>query len=209
MSEEMARALGASSPMTVQIGNKECQVRPLGIKELTEAERDCLERYKDAYVATYIRNAPKLPGGGELLERKLEEAARWDVNNLPEKEAHNPAKVELTAPLKKWLRGQFDLDGAGNNRYKRMAAAALDSEILSAEEYEKLVGKKPVKQAVPYVSWWITGCFEGMITFVWICFRRDGITREQVEDELGHNPALLMEISREIERVTAPDSGNG
>ena len=44
MSEVMARAAGAGSPLTVEIGGKQCSVRPLTIRELTEVERDCVER---------------------------------------------------------------------------------------------------------------------------------------------------------------------
>ena len=36
---------------------------------------------------------------------------------------------------------------------------------------------------VNYVSWWITGTFEGMLTLVWLCFKSNGVTKEEVEED--------------------------
>ena len=76
MSEQMARALAATSPMTVMIGGKECTVRPLGIQELTEVERDCVQRFKRQYLETFSQNLDLLPENRrtELLEQKMEES---------------------------------------------------------------------------------------------------------------------------------------
>lgn len=210
MSDELARAVAARGAITVSIAGKQCTVRPLSIRELCEAERDCVQRYKRAYLETYARNLDLLPEAerSKLLERKLEEAARWDVNDLPAKHAHDPEKIRPTPELRAWVEQQFG-ESADDGRLKRLAAAALDQEMLEASRYRELTGCDPPRVKVPYVHWWITGSFEGMITFVWLCFRSDGVAREQVEAELGKNPALLVELSREISRLSTPDVGNG
>ena len=211
MSEDMARAVAAKGGMTVTVAGKECTVRPLGIRELTEAERDCVERYKRAYLKTYADNADLLPGGGKgVVERKMDEVARWDIDDLPNKQVCDPDRVHLTKQLKAWAKKEFSLDDDANDQqYQRVVATSLDQESLSPEDYEKMSGQSPKRTKVPYVNWWITGCFEGMITFVWICFRADGVTRSEVEKELSTNQSLLIELSREIERLSAPSVGNG
>ena len=211
MSEDMARALASPGGKTVKIADKECTVRPLGIRELTEAERDCVERYKRGYLKTYADNADLLPGGGKgLVERKMDEVARWDIDDLPNKQVCDPDRIHLTKQLKAWAKKEYDLDDdATAQQYQRVVATALDQESLPFAEYEKLSGRRAMRTKVPYVNWWITGCFEGMITFVWICFKANGVTREQVEEELSKNQSLLIELSREIERLSAPSVGNG
>lgn len=210
MPEDMARAVGAAGAMSVTIAGKECTVRPLGIRELTEAERDCIQRYKRSYLKTFADNIDLFPNGTDLLERKMEEAARWDVDDLPTKCACDPNKIKVTDGLENWLKEQFELKGKiTKKRYQQLAATAIDQELMSVDEYKTMTGREVKRTKVPYVNWWITGSFEGMITFVWICFRKDGITRDEVLDELSENQSLLIELSREIERLTAPAVGNG
>jgi len=210
MPDDMARALGAGSSTTVKIGGKDCTVRPLNIRELTEAERDCLQRYRRSYLETWQQNLDLLPEGSEMLRTKIEEAARWDVDDLPPKWAYDPRQIELTAGLKKWVKGEMNLEGkADNDRLQRLVTTALDQGLLSEKKYMELAGKEPKKAKVPYVNWWITGSFDGMITFVWLCFRPNGVTREEVIDALGDNPSLLADTSRQIEELSSPASGNG
>jgi hypothetical protein len=61
MSEKMARALGANGAMLVTIAGKECSVRPLGIVELAEVERDCVARYRRTDLETYASYLDRLP----------------------------------------------------------------------------------------------------------------------------------------------------
>jgi len=210
MPDDMARALGAGSSSTVKIAGKDCSVRPLNIRELTEAERDCLQRYRRSYLETWQQNLDLLPEGGEMLREKIEEAARWDVDDLPPKWAYDPRQIELTAGLKKWIKDEMNVEGKiDNDRMRRLATSALDQGLLSEKKYVEMTGKKPKKAKVPYVNWWITGAFDGMITFVWLCFRPDGVTREEVIDALGDNPSLLADTSRQIEELSSPAAGNG
>lgn len=213
MGDKMARALGAKGGLTVTIAGKECSVRPLGMRELTEVEVDCLERYKRQYLKTVSANLDLLPERDRagIMDRKLDEAARWDVDSLPSRFAHDPDRVKVSRGLRRWLTEKLGMDGkAGDEQVKRLAATALDQESLSAKGYEGLTKTgPPPRLKVPYVNWWITGCFDGMITFIWVCFRRDGVTREQVVNELGGDLGKLAEVSREIERLSVPSAGNG
>ena len=212
MSDDAARAVGAGS-ITIEIAGKQCTVRPLGIRELTEVERDCLGRYKRQYLESVVANLDLLPVAtrDRLMEQKYEAANRWDINDLPTKYAHDPKRVKITTSLKTWLQENLSVAvDADDLQIQRMAAVALDQELLGDEEYRKLSdGNAPPKLKVPYVNWWITGCFDGMITFVWVCFKHNGITRDQVVEELGSNMNLLVEVSREIERLSVPAVGNG
>jgi len=213
MPEAEARAVGAGSPLVITIAGKECQVKPLGIRELTEVERDCLERYRRQCLETYAANLDLLPEQARVgwMERKLDEVSRWDVDSLPMKFAHDPTRVLVTDALKQWLIEHWDLglDTIEEKRLRQLAAASLDQDTLSEEEYRKLVGSPPPKVKVPYVHWWITGCYDGMVTLIWTCFRHANVTREQVIDTLGNDLTKLSELSREIEKLSAPQSGNG
>lgn len=212
MSEIMARALGAPGALTATIAGKECTVRPLGIQELTEVERDCVQRYKRGFLETYSQNLDLLPKerGEQLLEQKMAEVARWDVDNLPPKWAHDPKRIKVTEALKKWLKENLELkEDADDERLRRMAASALDQGMLTEEQYRNLTDAKPPRVRVGYVNWWITGSYDGMITFVWVCFRHNGVTREQCVEALRGNMALLVDLSREIERLSSPTVGNG
>ncbi len=212
MSDAVARAVGAGSPTTVMIAGKQCTIRPLGIRELTMVERDCLQRFRRNYLETFAENADLLPRGGKgLLERKMDEVARWDVDNLPPKHAYDAATVKVTNELRVWVAGEHDdVDkDASVEQIQQLTAASLDSEKLSVAECQRLAGAVPVCVKIPYASWWITGSIEGMISFVWMCFKRNGVTRDEVADELSERPALLVELSRELERLSAPAVGNG
>lgn len=209
MPEDMARALRANGPMTVTIAGKECPVCPVGLQGLTEAERDCLDRYRRSYVKAYVESADLFPDGTARAEQAREDAARWDVDDLPPKMACDAESVVLTDPLRAWLREQYELDGMDDAKLRRLTAAALDNRSLSVKDYERMTGARPRSIKIPYVSWWITGCFDGMITFVWLAFRRYGVTRDQVAEYLSANTAKMAELSREIERLSTPSVGNG
>ncbi len=210
MSDAVARAVGAGDPTAVVIAGKQCTIRPLGIRELTVVEKDCLQRYRRSYLETFAENADLLPRGGKgLLERKMDEVARWDVDDLPPKYAHDAAVLKVTDGLRDWVAKEYNEKIVDEERIRRLAAASLDRETLSVERYQKLTGASPPRVKIPYVSWWITGCMEGMISFVWICFKQNGVTRDEVANELSERPALAVELSRELERLSAPAVGNG
>jgi len=66
---------------------------------------------------------------------------------------------------------------------------------------------RPLK--IQYVNWWITGSYDGMVTFIWLCFRSYGVSKEEVFDKIGKESSLLVELSREIETLSTPAVGNG
>lgn len=211
MAEQLARALGARSPMETTIAGKACVVRPLGIKELTEVERDCLERRRRSYLETFAQNSDLLPAGRgiALLEEKMIEAAKWDVEDLPSKYAHDPRRIKLTDEVKRFVGESFGVEAADDGKWCRLVATALDQGTLEESDYLKMTGCHAPKVKVPYVNWWITGSFEGMITFVWTCFRHNGVTRDEVTEALRGDMTLLVDLAREIESLSSPSAGNG
>jgi len=212
MSEAEERALGAEGK-TITIAGKECSVRPLGLKELAMLEGDCLAQYKRQCMETYAENVDLLPKDSRerLLEDKWDEIGRWDLNSMPTKFAYDPVRIELSDKLKAWLLEHWGLDGDEPRmvRLQQLTAASMDQSTLSEDDYRSMTGKIPPRVRVPYSHWWITGCYEGMIALIWRCFRRDGVTREQVTDALSDNPTEMAEMAREIERLSAPQAGNG
>ncbi len=212
MPEDVARAVGAGSSTTVSIAGKQCTVRPLGIQELTEVERDCLKRYRRSYLETFSENADLIPKCevSSMMQEHMETAAKWDIDDLPSKYAHDPDRLKMSKQLKQWVKDQYDIDGkAGDLQLRRLCAAALDQETLTDKQYRRFTNDSPPKQKVPYVNWWITGCSDGMITLVWMCFRHNGVSREEVVDELMENQSLLTDLAQEIEHLSAPAVGNG
>lgn len=212
MSEDVARAVGAGGT-TVKIAGKECTVRPLGIRELAEVQRDCVSRYKRQYLQSFSENLDLLPEAvrEREMDQKIDMVSRWDIDDLPAKYVHDSRRIKLTAELRDWVCENVaeDSRNTDDDQMKRMVAVSLDQSMLSPDDYKRLSGGSlPPKLKVPYVNWWITGCFDGMVTFVWVCFRRDGITRDQVVEELGENINKLLEVTHEIERLSTP-SGNG
>ena len=221
MSDDVARAVGAGGK-TIKIAGKECKLRPLSILELTEIERDCLKQYKMNYLETFYEASRFLPEGkGEkLIEQKLEEIARWDITDLPPKYVYDPEKIKMTNKLQAWLKENMDYSekDANDTKYTkkemslqlgRLAATALDEGVLEDYTYESFVGEVPKKMKTGYVQWWLTGCYEGMLSMVWVCFKSYGVTKEEVAHEIGTNPDVMIGLTRDIESLSAPDTGNG
>ena len=232
MAEAVARAVGAASGVTVTIAGKLCTIRPLGLRQLCEIERDCLQRYKRQYLETYTANLDLLPDTirSDMIAKKLDECAKWDIEDLPPKYAYDGRKVVLTDSLRAWLRETMGIEGIEkkngqstpeeNESYEKeilrseshlrnVVATVLDNGSLSDDEYRRLTGSLPTKSPVPYVTWWITGCFEGLITTVASSLQGQGVTREQIIDEFSGDFNQLVRITREVERLSVPDSGNG
>jgi hypothetical protein len=211
MSEEVARAVAAKSPTTVMIAGKECSPRPLGLRELSEVERDCLQRFKRECLKTYAENIDLLPekDRDRLLEKKMDQIARWTTDDLPPKRGFISADVELTEELKKWVAKEFEPEeDATDDQYKLLTGLALDQSILSVEQYAELTGKTIRKVNLDYVSWWATSSFDGMITFIWKAFSNLGVTREQVLSDLGSSLGRMTELAKEIEHLSTPTVGN-
>lgn len=216
MSEDTARAVGSNGTDDgIIINGKRCTVRALTLKELGEIERECLKRYKRTYLETFAENADLLPNAQQLIEKKLEEAAKWDVRDLPLRRVHDVSKVKVTDKLLGWVKSNYEgiLEEDQTETYRkrlvqRVTTTALDNGTLSAERYESLTGSLPASTQAGYVNWWITATFDGQIEMIYTCFKHNDVTRDELCAELSKNPGLMIDASREIEHLTAPQVGN-
>lgn len=218
MADDTARAVGAGDG-EVTVAGKVCHIRPLRVRELAELERDCLRRYKLEVLESYSDSVRLLDNGDavDLMRRKRDEVSAWDVGDLPHKYAHDSRRVVLTDALRGWLQQRYELgDGAGDNEdenrtadnaLKRLTAAALDSGSLSESQYKKLTDTDPCKVPVGYADWWVTGCYDGMASMLWLTFRPDGVTRDDILDYCSF--AEMAQLTRRIELLTVPKLGNG
>jgi hypothetical protein len=214
MSDEVARAVGAGDG-TIAIAGKECAIRPLGLRELCEVERECLRSFRKQYMETYADGLELLPGSDEdrkqQIAQKLDEVCRWDISDLPVKHAYLADSVTVTDKLKEWMRSNFNTitDETNDNQYKLLTAFSLDQGLLTADKYKELTDQEINKTQIDYVGWWSTATVDGMLTFIWKAFSRYGLTRKQIEDDLGANVTRMAELSRQIERLSVPAVGNG
>ena len=215
MSEDVARAVGAKSPMEVTIAGKECHIKPLGLRELTEVQMECLEWYKRQYIKTFCDSADMFPSGLEDAREAREKAAKWDVGDMPKKNAYDQRMVIVGDKLRKHIITEYDLaDTRGkakkvdDDKIKSMTAASLDRKSLTPAKYKELTGKEIKPIPISYDSWWMTGCMDGMVSFIHKCFEGK-VTRKEVLDAVSENTGLMVELTREIERLSTPSMGNG
>lgn len=222
MSEDVARAVGAEDPEDILINGKPCRIRALSIKELTEVERDCLKQYKRQYLETFSENADLLPESDRIaiIKQEMERAARWDVADLPLRYAYDPDSLKINSKLADWARTKLDFRETDVDekplpqlvyeiRLKRVLSTALDSGAIKPEEYTEMAGKEPRKLKISYVNWWITASPEGMIAMIYASVKDQGISKKELVGELSKNPTLMVNLSREIEHLSAPKAGNG
>lgn len=213
MADDVARAVGAGSNTSLVINGKTCKIRPLTIKELAEVERDCLKKYRRSYLSTYAENIEFLPENvqSDLMEKKMEEAARWDVSDLPTKPSHDPGKVKMTPELRKHLEEDLDLidSEADEAKAKRLGSIALDQGLLSDVDYQKLTGEKPKLTPINYAQWWISSSFEGRIALITACLSPCGVSEDEIIESMREDPAAALRIASDIEALSTPKVGNG
>ena len=207
MGEGVARTLGAGDGV-FKIAGKECKVRPLGTRELAEVERECLTRYKRNYIKTFTDNIDLLPENtdkDEFLAKKFEAAARWDMDDLPRKNVCDYEQIEVTKKLKARIQEihNDEKNETDDDRVKKLTASAIDSGTISVDQYKELTGKTAPLVKVGYVNWWISGCVEGMLTLIWMCFKDDGVTYDEVTKALSDNTQMMVMVSRRIEELSA------
>lgn len=216
--EDTARAVGAGSLEPVTINGKPCQIRPLTIKQLLEVERECLKQYRINYVGAYADTVQFLPEAlrERVIREKIDEAAQWDVSDLPPKWVIDNKRVKVNDKIRQWLKespifdqGEKVVDAAPDIQLRDFIAVAMGQDMMSDDEYKQLTGYDPPKIRTGYVQWWTSGSMEGMLNMCFACFRKDGVTREDLELDLLQKPDLLIKLSRSIETLTAPALGNG
>lgn len=217
----MARALGAEEPEGELIAGVLCKPRPLAMKELGELERLCLASYRRSFIQTFSENLDLLPEstGRMLIQQKMEEAARLDLNTLPVRFAYPSDKVKMTPELAAWLNENLDgysepaeneTEAQTETRLKQLVGVALEGGLISEAEYGELTnGAKLRKSKVPYVSWWISSTFDGRMAMAWMAFSKCGITRAAFEDAVSADPGMLVRMAQRIQTLTVPAVGNG
>ena len=216
MPEDVARIVGAGSLETYEIAGRQCSPRPLALAELTEIERECLRIFKREYLRTYSENLDLLPEEmrGSMMLQKMDLVAKWDVHDLPVKDVVDSSKIRPTKELQVWLETYFGqkIEATSekdlNRLIQRLAATAIDSGALDDPTYEDCTKSKIMRSKVGYVNWWITGSHEGMLTIVWVAFKPNNVTKEQIGEAIAKNPAILASLAREIEHLSGPASGN-
>lgn len=213
MSDKESRAMGAGRKITV--GEKEYMLRPVVVQQLCDLEQEALQFFRRQVLQTYRGNADLLgEQADELIAKKFEEVSRWSLDDLPKKTAYDASKLPVTDAARAWAK-EFhqEIDGDQDEelddvRVRTLIVVALDQERITAKYVQKIVGRKPVLAKVRYDQWWITGCFEGMVSFIFSSLRQE--QPELTRKDVGKWPiAAIFEISRKVESITAPNLGNG
>ena len=209
MSDDVARAVGAKSA-TIKIGDKECTIRPLSIRELLEIERECIKSYRRQYLTTFSENMDLLPRNSrdKIMLEKMTEAGRWDIDDLPKKYIYDSRKIELTDKLKVWLQSNYGDMADDEEVARKLVVSAMNQTELSEQEYKEMAGTVPTKLEVGYANWWITEDKDGQITFIWMAVKHNDISKKQLLEEISANPPLLYEISNEVHMVSSAKLGN-
>lgn len=220
MSEDVARAIGSNSATTLTINDKTVSLSPLELRDWTEAQQICLKEYRQEYMKAFLENLEFFPRKEkmEFLREETRRTAAWKIEDLPNKEAFNPAKIVVNQAIEEWYREAWDIaeedDLPSVKTIQEAVAASLENEskdTLTPEIYEKMTGKKIKPVKVDYVSWWLGATPSGQMVTIWLAVRKEGITREDVEKHLNGELAERQRIilSQEVERISKPDLGNG
>lgn len=219
MSDDVARAVGAKGSEFVVIDGIECHARPLGLAELAQVERECLSSYRKEWVKGYYDNLEYIPESKQeaFILDKIDQAAAFKLTDLPPKFVYDPMKIELTNEIRSWLTLNMDefledaKPGTGDyDKALRIAAVnALETDVLKDNEYEKMAKKPAKKTKVGYIHWWITATHDGMLTLMWQAFSDLQVSKSDISKAVGRNRKIVASIAREIEKLSAPDSGNG
>lgn len=213
MSEREARALGAGTK--IKVGEAEYVLRPITVQQLCDLEREALQYFRRQVLQTYRENADLLGDkADEMIARKFEEVSRLTLDDLPKKTAYDTSHLPVTAALREWAKGfQAELDGrqgvdVDDAKVRSLVATALDQDRISVDEVKRLAGQRPTMARVRYDQWWVTGCFEGMVAFIHSSLKQEH--PEITKDDVRKWPlSAIFETSREVEKITVPDLGNG
>ena len=213
-----ARALAAGEK--IEVDGKEYRLRPVAAQHLMDLEKDALRHYKREYLQTYSQNADLFDAktAKELLREKMDEVARWDIHDLPQKDVYDATEVPLTPELRAWLSEEYGVvtesngDGSDEEKTERTLRAvlstALDSEKLSPQECKRLGGKAPLHGRVRYDQWWVTASTVGLVSFIHSSIRRDH-NQMTADDIAGWPYPKLLEAGRIVEKLTSVSLGNG
>lgn len=207
MSDKEARALAAGD--VIDVNGKEYRISPVGMRQLHEVQREAVKYYKRQYLATYSENLDLFPEGqrADLLAKKFDEVAKWDVGNLPVRLAYDVRAVPINEKIRSALEDEFDELPENEVELRFLLAAALDRELISFDDVVKLTGIRPRKARIPYDSWWVTAVREGMIAFVAASLKANHPEATKADVE-AWPLAKIVQAARLAESITSPDLGN-
>lgn len=208
-----ARALGAGESITVN--GKDYNLRPVNVRSLANLERNALRYYVRKYLEAWKENLDLLPGANalEVMKSKMEEASKWDLDDLPTHSSFGMGGVPITDTLREWVRKTYDIDlerakDFSDLTYMVMASMALDNKQVTPAQVKEMTGKFPREAQVRYDQWWVTAVREGMIAFVFCSIEvdRHDVPKEEIDGWPLHK---LVEASRMVENITVASLGNG
>jgi len=208
MSDKEARALGAGD--SIEVDGKEIRISPVGMQQLHEVQRAAVKYFKREYLTTFAENLDLLPEPDrqQIMLKKMEDVARWDVGNLPVRTSYDVSLVPVNnADLVALMTKEYgDLPESEMSR-RAILATALDAGIIDCDDVLKLTGARPKKFRVPYDSWWVTAVKEGMVAFVLSSIKKHhpDITKDAIWGWPMHK---IIQAARMAESLTAPALGN-
>lgn len=202
-----ARVLGAAK--SIMVDGKDYQLRPVVAQHLCDLERVALRHYKRQYLETFKENADLFVDGNlqALLERKMEEAARWDLDDLPQKDAFDASRIPVTKKIKAWVADTFGEVPDTDRGIRAILTNALDTKRITAKQVKELSGKAPIQGRVRYDQWWITASMNGMITFITISVQ--SCHPDMSKEKVSNWPfGKIAEAARIVESITTASMGN-
>lgn len=203
--EAEARALAAGE--IIEVNGQEYKLRPLAAQLLCDLEREALRFYKRQYLETYVDNADLLRGdvSKDLIEKKMDLVASWDLTSLPQKDAYDVSRVPVTEELKAWASDRGE-DVTTDNQVRAVVAVALENGQLDPKQVKDMAGRAPLHGKVRYDQWWVTATMAGMASFITASLSQDGVDKRTV---YTWPFAKIAEAARMVEHLTAASLGNG
>ncbi len=206
-----ARVLAAAETIEIEIDGKktEYKLRPVVAQHLCDLEKEALRYHKREFLMTFAENDDLLGDRAQtVIDEKLEEAARWDLSDLPQKDAYDVSRVKITKEVKRWIEENYgDLPEAEAGQ-KALLSNALDTGRLKPDQLKKMAGKGPLQGKVRFDQWWVTASMEGMISFITTSVRRDH--PEVTKRDVANWPfTKIAEAVRKVEGITSASMGNG
>ena len=203
-----ARMLAAAD--VIEVKGKRYKLRPVVAQHLCDMEREALRFYKHQYLQTYVDEAQMLGSKDYvrgLLEKKLEEVAKWDLGDLPQKDVYDVGVVTINDDLRQWFKDTQTEVPQTPTKLCALLNTALDRGQLSPEQLKKMTGKFPQRGKVRYDQWWVTALAEGMISLI-----ISSLTHEHPEmtrEDIAKWPfTKLAEAARIVEHITTPNPKN-
>lgn len=208
MGDKEARALGAGEIVSVE--GREYRISPLNARQLQEVQRAALKNYKQQCLQVYLDNRDALPEG--VLERKLEEVSKWDIDSLPSKISYDCDNVPVNGAVSELLNSVYNgmnLDFSVTTEIEKRAllARALNKGDLTADKVEQTTGQRPGISHTPYDFWWISTSYDAMALFVAYAIipNHPEVTKSQISN---WPITELAKIATTVKEITEPALGN-